>query len=61
MDEDPTDITVKVIDVNDNDPVFTENPFLGSVKEASAEGTVPSSPDQDVFIPLAFSVKKIYF
>ncbi|XP_036440311.1 B-cadherin-like [Colossoma macropomum] len=33
--EDPMEIIVEVIDMNDNTPVFTQNPFLGSVPEAS--------------------------
>uniref|UniRef100_A0AAR2K802 Cadherin domain-containing protein n=1 Tax=Pygocentrus nattereri TaxID=42514 RepID=A0AAR2K802_PYGNA len=36
--EDPVEIIVEVIDMNDNTPVFTQNPFLGTVPEASAIG-----------------------
>ncbi|XP_064193357.1 protocadherin Fat 4-like isoform X4 [Anguilla rostrata] len=33
--EDPVDITIKVIDQNDNRPEFTMDPFLGNVAESS--------------------------
>ena len=33
--EDPMELKVTVIDQNDNKSVFTQNPFLGSVAEAS--------------------------
>ncbi|XP_036440312.1 B-cadherin-like [Colossoma macropomum] len=36
--EQPMEIIVNVLDANDNSPVFTQNPFLGSVPEASAIG-----------------------
>ncbi|XP_036440339.1 B-cadherin-like [Colossoma macropomum] len=36
--EDPMEIIVYVIDMNDNTPVFTQDPFLGSVPVASAIG-----------------------
>ncbi|KAL6461401.1 hypothetical protein MHYP_G00295450 [Metynnis hypsauchen] len=36
--EDPAEIIVEVIDMNDNTPVFTQNPFLGTVPEASEMG-----------------------
>ncbi|KAL7833431.1 hypothetical protein AOLI_G00283910 [Acnodon oligacanthus] len=36
--EEPMEIIVEVIDMNDNTPVFTQNPFLGTVPEASAIG-----------------------
>ncbi|KAL7830942.1 hypothetical protein SRHO_G00304440 [Serrasalmus rhombeus] len=36
--EEPMEITVSVGDKNDNTPVFTQNPFLGTVPEASAIG-----------------------
>ncbi|KAL6461298.1 hypothetical protein MHYP_G00294420 [Metynnis hypsauchen] len=36
--EEPMEIIAEVIDMNDNTPVFTQNPFLGSVPEASAIG-----------------------
>ncbi|KAL6461372.1 hypothetical protein MHYP_G00295160 [Metynnis hypsauchen] len=36
--EDPIEVIVGVIDMNDNTPVFTQNPFLGTVPEASEIG-----------------------
>ncbi|XP_019949845.2 cadherin-1 [Paralichthys olivaceus] len=36
--EDPMDIIVNVIDMNDNKPVFAQDTFLGQVPEASAKG-----------------------
>ncbi|KAI4899252.1 hypothetical protein NFI96_012202, partial [Prochilodus magdalenae] len=36
--EDPMEIIVNVIDMNDNKPVFTQDPFIGSVPEASPIG-----------------------
>nr|XP_029497213.1 B-cadherin-like [Oncorhynchus nerka] len=36
--EAPMDIIVKVIDMNDNKPVFTQDPFTGTVPEASKPG-----------------------
>ncbi|KAI4898649.1 hypothetical protein NFI96_026010, partial [Prochilodus magdalenae] len=36
--EDPMEIIVNVIDMNDNKPVFTQDPFTGSVPEASPIG-----------------------
>uniref|UniRef100_A0A8C7QRU5 Cadherin-1 n=1 Tax=Oncorhynchus mykiss TaxID=8022 RepID=A0A8C7QRU5_ONCMY len=36
--EDPMEIIVKVIDMNDNKPVFTQDPFTGTVPEASKPG-----------------------
>ena len=36
--EDPVEIDIRVIDQNDNEPVFKQNPFLGSVPEASKIG-----------------------
>ncbi|KAI4905709.1 hypothetical protein NFI96_032136 [Prochilodus magdalenae] len=37
--EDPMEIIVNVIDMNDNKPVFTQDPFIGSVPEASPIGS----------------------
>ncbi|KAL2088485.1 hypothetical protein ACEWY4_015384 [Coilia grayii] len=37
--EEPMELNVIVIDQNDNKPVFKQNPFLGSVAEASKPGT----------------------
>ncbi|XP_042563906.1 cadherin-4-like [Clupea harengus] len=36
--EDPVEIDIRVIDQNDNEPVFKQNPFLRSVPEASKIG-----------------------
>ncbi|XP_060767456.1 B-cadherin-like [Neoarius graeffei] len=36
--EEPMEVIVVVLDQNDNTPVFTQNPFLGSVPEASKIG-----------------------
>uniref|UniRef100_A0A8C4FDM1 Cadherin-1 n=1 Tax=Dicentrarchus labrax TaxID=13489 RepID=A0A8C4FDM1_DICLA len=38
--EEPMDITVIVIDQNDNKPTFAQDTFLGEVPEASPKGTV---------------------
>uniref|UniRef100_A0A6Q2Z118 Cadherin-1 n=1 Tax=Esox lucius TaxID=8010 RepID=A0A6Q2Z118_ESOLU len=38
--EDPMEIIVKVIDQNDNKPVFIKNPFMGEVTESSPIGEV---------------------
>ncbi|KAF4094396.1 hypothetical protein AMELA_G00014610 [Ameiurus melas] len=42
--EPPIEITVIVTDQNDNSPVFTQNPFIGSVPEAS---TIVNATDAD--------------
>ncbi|KAM8783994.1 desmoglein-2 [Rhynchonycteris naso] len=34
--EKPLDLRIKVLDINDNEPVFTQNIFVGSVEELSA-------------------------
>ncbi|KAF5895565.1 B-cadherin-like isoform X1 [Clarias magur] len=36
--EDPLEVIIQVMDQNDNSPVFTQNPFLGSVPEAAKIG-----------------------
>ena len=38
--ENPEDITVNVIDQNDNKPVFAQETFVGEVPESSPTGTV---------------------
>ncbi|KAH0617752.1 hypothetical protein JD844_016303 [Phrynosoma platyrhinos] len=38
--EKPLDLRIKVLDVNDNSPVFSQEVFLGSVEELSTIGTV---------------------
>ncbi|XP_049329076.1 cadherin-1-like [Astyanax mexicanus] len=53
--EETTEIFIVVIDGNDNKPIFTQNPFLGSVAEASprdfefmvANATDADDPDSD--------------
>lgn len=37
--EEPMDIVVNVIDLNDNNPVFVKDVFLGEVPEASPKST----------------------
>ncbi|KAL2088486.1 hypothetical protein ACEWY4_015385 [Coilia grayii] len=37
--EEPMELNAMVIDQNDNKPVFKQNPFLGSIAEASKPGT----------------------
>ena len=34
--EKPLELRIKVLDINDNDPVFTQDVFAGSVEELSA-------------------------
>lgn len=36
--EKPLELRIKVLDVNDNEPVFTQDVFVGSVEELSAAG-----------------------
>ncbi|XP_069778673.1 desmoglein-4-like [Narcine bancroftii] len=38
--EKPVNLHIKVVDVNDNPPVFTQEIFSGSVEELSASGTI---------------------
>uniref|UniRef100_A0A3B1K4G3 Cadherin-1 n=1 Tax=Astyanax mexicanus TaxID=7994 RepID=A0A3B1K4G3_ASTMX len=55
VEEETTEIIIFVIDGNDNKPIFTQNPFLGSVAEASprdfefmvANATDADDPDSD--------------
>lgn len=44
--EDPMEIIVRVIDMNDNKPVFTLVPFKGLVPEASIPGVSQSTLSQ---------------
>lgn len=37
--EEPMDVIVNVIDLNDNNPVFVKDVFLGEVPEASPKST----------------------
>jgi len=41
--EEPMEINVRVIDQNDNKPVFSQDTYLGEVAEASVKGTVSDS------------------
>ena len=34
--EKPIELRIKVLDINDNEPVFTQDVFVGSVEELSA-------------------------
>lgn len=34
--EKPLELRIKVLDINDNEPVFTQDVFVGSVEELSA-------------------------
>lgn len=36
--EKPLELRIKVLDINDNEPVFTQDVFAGSVEELSASG-----------------------
>uniref|UniRef100_A0A3B1JSJ9 Cadherin domain-containing protein n=1 Tax=Astyanax mexicanus TaxID=7994 RepID=A0A3B1JSJ9_ASTMX len=45
VEEETTEIIIFVIDGNDNKPIFTQNPFLGSVAEASPRGTNATDAD----------------
>ncbi|NXC68612.1 DSG2 protein, partial [Anhinga anhinga] len=38
--EEPIDLPVKIIDINDNPPVFSQEVFVGSVEELSETGTI---------------------
>ena len=37
--EAPMDVVITVLDLNDNNPIFTEDKFVGEVAEDSAKGT----------------------
>lgn len=37
------EFTIKVVDQNDNKPVFTQDPFIGSVSDASKIGSLDQS------------------
>ncbi|KAG9261245.1 cadherin-1-like [Astyanax mexicanus] len=49
--EEPMEMVISVIDVNDNKPNFTQNPFLGSIPESSTIGvefmTVTATDEDD--------------
>lgn len=36
--EKPLELRIKVLDINDNEPVFTQDVFVGSIEELSAAG-----------------------
>uniref|UniRef100_G3UAT3 Desmoglein 2 n=1 Tax=Loxodonta africana TaxID=9785 RepID=G3UAT3_LOXAF len=38
--EKPLELRIKVLDINDNEPVFTQDVFVGSVEELCARGTL---------------------
>ncbi|XP_075388837.1 desmoglein-2 [Tenrec ecaudatus] len=38
--EKPIELRIKVLDINDNEPVFTQDVFIGSVEELSAADTI---------------------
>ncbi|KAM6217529.1 desmoglein-2 [Rhynchocyon petersi] len=38
--EKPLELRIKVLDINDNEPVFTQDVFVGAVEELSASGTL---------------------
>ncbi|KAM9223198.1 desmoglein-2 [Leptosomus discolor] len=38
--EEPIDLPIKVVDINDNSPVFSHEVFVGSVEELSETGTI---------------------
>lgn len=38
--EDPIDLPIKIVDINDNPPVFSHEVFVGSVEELSETGTI---------------------
>ncbi|XP_037364593.1 desmoglein-2 [Talpa occidentalis] len=38
--EEPLELRIKVLDINDNEPVFTQEVFVGSVEESSAAHTL---------------------
>eukprot|EP00075_Anas_platyrhynchos_P018730 XP_027307983.1 desmoglein-2 [Anas platyrhynchos] len=38
--EDPIDLPIKIVDINDNPPVFSHEVFVGSIEELSETGTI---------------------
>nr|XP_009932564.1 PREDICTED: desmoglein-2 [Opisthocomus hoazin] len=38
--EEPIDLPIKILDINDNPPVFTHEVFVGSIEELSETGTI---------------------
>uniref|UniRef100_A0A8B9T6T1 Cadherin domain-containing protein n=1 Tax=Anas platyrhynchos TaxID=8839 RepID=A0A8B9T6T1_ANAPL len=38
--EDPIDLPIKILDINDNPPVFSHEVFVGSIEELSETGTI---------------------
>lgn len=38
--EDPIDLPIKIVDINDNPPVFSHEVFVGSIEELSETGNV---------------------
>lgn len=38
--EEPIDLPIKIVDINDNFPVFSQEVFVGSIEELSETGNV---------------------